>query len=73
MVTRWLVFAFLPVIPLGSYRVLENLHTGDKPTIIAKIPLQWDQVFQGWRVTALVLLAFVIGTTTLIWWVSAHP
>jgi hypothetical protein len=48
VVTRWIVFAFMPLIPLGSYRVMESTYGNSNPTIVGKVRLQWDQVCNGW-------------------------
>src|SRR5215469_11800096 len=38
VVTRWIVFAYMPLIPIGSYRLKE--HLAAKPEIIGRVPLQ---------------------------------
>ena len=68
-------FAFMPLIPLGSYRVKQHTD-GGKPEIVGKVPLQWDQVLNGWKVAALIaaliLLAFAGTVIVTIWWATTH-
>jgi hypothetical protein len=56
VVTRWIVFSFMPLMPLGSYRVMEPGHKSGKPTIISKVRLQWDQVLVGWMQTGSIVI-----------------
>jgi hypothetical protein len=56
VVTRWIVFAFMPLIPLGSYRVMKLNDRDSDPTIVGKVRLQWDQVCNGWMQTGSVVI-----------------
>jgi hypothetical protein len=56
VVTRWIVLSFMPLMPLGSYRVMELSHKNGKPTIISKVRLQWDQVLIGWMQTGSIVI-----------------
>jgi hypothetical protein len=67
--TRWIVVAFMPLIPLGSYRV-KYVNDNGRPIIVGKVPLQWDQVLNGWKVAALTALVFVVIFIGAIWWQS---
>ncbi len=66
VVTRWIVSLFMPLIPIGSYRVKEQLNA--KPEIIGKVPLQWDQVLEGWKKAAMIILAIVGAMIGIVWW-----
>lgn len=69
--TRWIVFAFMPLIPIGSYRIRRVDEYG-KPEIISKVPLQWDQVWRGWGFAAILVLAFFAMMTLIITWSELH-
>jgi len=75
VVTRWIILLLWPSIPLGSYRVKQHTD-GGKPEIVGKVPLQWDQVLNGWKVAALIaaliLLAFAGTVIVTIWWATTH-
>lgn len=71
VVTRWIVFAFMPLIPLGSYRVKQPTGWG-KTEIISKLPLQWDQVWKGWGSALLVVLGFFVMIRAMIVWSELH-
>ena len=64
--TRWIVFLFMPLIPIGSYRVKE--HVNAKPEIIGKVPLQWDQVLEGWKKAAMIVLGIVVAAIGVVLW-----
>jgi hypothetical protein len=66
VVTRWIVFLFMPLIPIGSYRVKE--HVNAKPEIIGKVPLQWDQVLEGWKKAAMIVLGIVVAAIGVVLW-----
>ena len=66
VVTRWIVFLFMPLIPIGSYRVKEHLNA--KPEIIGKVPLQWDQVLEGWKKAAIIVLGIVAAAVGVVLW-----
>jgi hypothetical protein len=71
-VTRWIIFCYMPIIPIGSYRIKRSANSGNNPEIIGKVNIQWDQVFRGWRTTALILLAFVCALLIFSWWGISH-
>jgi hypothetical protein len=71
-VTRWIVFFYMPIIPIGSYRIKRSANSGNNPEIIGKVNLQWDQVFRGWKTTALVLLAITCAFQLFDWWMISH-
>jgi hypothetical protein len=66
------VFAFMPLIPIGSYRVKESFDGDAIPEIVGKVPLQWDQVLDGWRKTAISILVFIGVVIGFIWWEHLH-
>lgn len=62
--TLWWVFLLLPVVPLGSFRVIEfeeEAEDGASSTLFLsrRVPLRWTQVLLGWAATAAVL-AFLL-------------
>ena len=64
-VTRWIVFFYMPIIPIGSYRVKERVNA--IPEIIGKVPLQWDQVLEGWKKAAIIILVIVGAMIGIVW------
>jgi hypothetical protein len=56
--TRWIIGLWLPLIPIGSYRIRRTKRaTSDgrtKPVLelFSKEPLAWRQVFRWWALTA---------------------
>jgi hypothetical protein len=70
--TRWIVFSYMPIIPIGSYRIKRSVNGKNNPEIVGKVNLQWDQVFRGWKTTALILLAFVCALLMFLWWGIFH-
>ncbi len=68
--TRWIVLGYMSVVPIGSYRIKRSVDSKGDPQIVGKVELQWDQVFAGWKVTALVLLAIMCAFLAFFWWVS---
>ena len=69
VVTRWIVFAFMPLIPLGSYRVMESNDGDSEPTIVGKVRLQWDQVCNGWMQTGSVVILLGCAWLWFRWWI----
>jgi hypothetical protein len=67
-VTRWFVFSYMPLIPLGSYRVRASKSDDLNPQIIGKIKLQWDQVWDGWKKTAVIVSLVVIFFCGMVLW-----
>jgi hypothetical protein len=65
-VTRWIVFGYMPIIPIGSYRVKRSVRDEKHPEIIGKVDLQWDQVLDGWKKTVMVFLAFVAAVIGVV-------
>ena len=68
VVTRWIVFAFMPLIPLGSYRVIESTYGTSNPTIVSKVRLKWDQVCNGWMLTGSVVILLACVWLWFRWW-----
>jgi hypothetical protein len=69
--TRWIVFACLPLIPIGSYRIKRH-DNYSKPEIVSKVSLQWDQVWRGWGVAAMIVLAVIAALAAMIAWSELH-
>ena len=67
-VTRWFVFSYMPLIPLGSYRAGAPKSGDPNPHIIGKIELQWDQVWEGWKRTAIIVSLSVIFICGMVLW-----
>jgi hypothetical protein len=74
--TEWFIFAFLPIIPIGSFRVWKEKITTSGVPLIAhnskieyrrkKVPLDWEQVMRTYLKTwgviaALLLVSFFIS------------
>jgi hypothetical protein len=70
VVTRWIVFSFMSLIPLGSYRVMDSAQDNGKPTIVSKVRLQWDQVLTGWMQTSSVVILVVCLWLWLRWFAA---
>jgi hypothetical protein len=65
--TRWLVLSWMPLLPLGSYRV-RNLPESERGyEIVSEERLQWDQVLAGWAKASVILLAIILGWKLLSW------
>ena len=61
--TLWSVFRTVPVVPRGSWRVIEFEEragdgTSETPFLARRVPLCWPQVLKAWAV-ALVALLFL--------------
>jgi len=62
--TKWIVVLFVPLIPLGSYRVLSERRAisgwGEvgKEFSQIKVPLHWRQVFTAYAIVVAILLGF---------------
>jgi hypothetical protein len=72
VVTRWIVLGYMSIVPIGSYRIKRSVDGKGNPQIVGKVKLQWDQVFAGWKVTALVLLAIICALLAFFWWGVSH-
>jgi hypothetical protein len=73
--TRWFTVFFIPLIPLGTYIVHRTTTTWmglfDDVRTIRKVPLDWEQVFTTWAVSALVLAGlYFVGPWWLGWWIK---
>ena len=72
--TLWFCLFWIPLIPLGTYIVHRTTTTWlglfDNVRALRKIPMDWEQVFKTWAVSALVLAAlYFFGPWLLGWWV----
>jgi hypothetical protein len=72
VVTRWIVLGYMSIVPIGSYRIKRSVDDKGNPQIVSKVGIQWDQVFAGWKVTALVLLAIACALLAFFWWGVSH-
>ena len=68
-VTRWIVFCYMPIIPIGSYRVKRSAKDEKHPEIIGKVNLQWDQVCNGWMQTGSVVILLGCAWLWFRWWI----
>jgi len=71
--TMWFCILWIPLIPLGSCIVHRTTSTWlgllDDVRKIRRVPLDWEQVFKTWAVTALVLAGlYLVGPWWLGWW-----
>lgn len=69
--TLWIILFHLPLIPLGSYRVLSRSFTreavGTREGFSARgVPMAWKQIFGTWMVGLLVVAAFAGGIVWLV-------
>lgn len=67
VVTRWIVFGWLPIVPLSSWLVRDRgMSLNDfKPTfnnyaLIEQVPLFWKQIALSWGLTLLTLLLIAL-------------
>ena len=64
--TRWIIALWLPLIPIGSYRIRSSKRlTSDGQTkrvleLFSKEALAWPQVFRMWSLTAAGIAAMAI-------------
>jgi hypothetical protein len=72
VVTRWIVFAFMPLVPIGSYRVKESVKGDANPQIVGRVRLQWDQVLDGWKKAAIIILVSFGALVLFAWWGIWH-
>jgi hypothetical protein len=60
--TVFILILFLPVIPVGTYRVKRNKQSFAKQLRgIQKLPLDWGQVMQVWLITMIVVLLIIVA------------
>lgn len=64
--TKFLHVAFVPLIPLGSYRINDGSEDGDHPTGV-RIPLSWKSIavgyMRGWSGGAAVFACVLVMST----------
>lgn len=61
-------FAYIPLIPLGSYRVVRSTKDDRNPKVTGKEKLQWDQVLDGWKRAAIIALLYVALIIAVVLW-----
>ena len=71
--TRWFTIFWIPLVPLGTYIVHRTTTTWlglfDDVRVVRKVPLDWEQVFKTWAVSALAVAAlYFVGPWWLGWW-----
>ncbi|MEG9436882.1 hypothetical protein JAO29_11990 [Edaphobacter sp. HDX4] len=65
--TRWIEVAYMPLIPIGSYKVMCSKRDGSTK-VVGKVDLQWDQVCNGWGRALLVASCYVALIATIMLW-----
>lgn len=63
--TKFLVVRYVPIFPIGSYRAREAEH--GLPKTLDRIDLQWDQVWQGMKMTVLATTLGLAGAAISIY------
>jgi hypothetical protein len=71
--TMWFCVLWIPLVPLGSCIVHRTTTTWlglfDDVRTVRKVPLDWEQVFKTWAVSALAVAAlYFVGPWWLGWW-----
>jgi hypothetical protein len=66
--TRWIEFAYMPIIPIGSYSVVRSAGESRNPRVIGKEKLQWDQVLDGWMRAGVIALLWVGLIFAIVLW-----
>ena len=66
--TLWVILVFIPLLPIGSYRVVETIKSVmfSREYLSRRIPLCWPQVLNTYLVFASVVLAWWV----LIWFLE---
>ena len=60
--TRWLSILWIPLIPLGSFRVRANPpRVVPRYEVLSKIELDWAEVLRVWSIEASVVLLLIAG------------
>lgn len=58
--TIFVVLLWLPLIPIGSYRVEKKRNSlANELTVVERLPLNWEQVLQVWAIAACCLLGLI--------------
>ncbi len=68
VMTRWIELGSMPLIPIGSYRVIQPTDNGGSLKVVGKVKLQWDQVLNGWKRAAIVALLYVALILAFVLW-----
>lgn len=58
--TVFFTLCWIPLFPIGTYRVRRKKGFGERAKVLQKLPLNWSQVLWVWSVTLMLVLAFVI-------------
>lgn len=66
--TLWIVFLYLPVIPLGTSRVYESMSFGRGMRLVPRDKLGFDfkQIFVTWLVSLAALILIALAATVFI-------
>jgi len=57
--TRWIEFAYMPLIPIGSYRVVRSAGDRRNLQVIAKEKIQRNQVLDGGKPAGVIALLYI--------------
>ena len=59
--TEWITILWIPILPLGSFRVYPLWETGIGATRIEvqRVPMQWRQVMRGYAITLAIAIALL--------------
>ena len=76
--TRWFAVVFLPVVPLGSRRILPagrtsfyGLYSSSPYYILEEVGIHWGQVLSTWCWFGVVVGSVGLGALSGAWWLSA--
>jgi hypothetical protein len=58
--TLFFILAWVPLIPLGTYRVRRSKGLVPNQHVIEKLPLNWSQVLWVWMIALLTMLALAL-------------
>jgi hypothetical protein len=73
--TRWIVLFYVPLIPLGTYRLIRvkemvslrgQLVT--RTALVSEEPLAWGQIARVWAISLLIAMTIVFLCR---WWISS--
>lgn len=75
--TKWFVFLFLPIVPIASYRVLENKVQGtiipmqiDTKYHMVQVNLHRGQILRTYLQATMVFLIIALMVAGFVWYTS---
>jgi hypothetical protein len=78
--TEWIIFVYVPIIPIGSFRVKITGNSADfsfyqsTNYLVSRVPLNWRQVRNVYATIAAVVGAFITGIVVLtVIYTLRHP